>query len=114
MGAVVQFRRRCRCFELAPTSSRARASIDSNRGAEHDVKRGVGRRKRVAVCFKGRGIVQLGPQDRVGARLKRVPQPGAHLARAHVKEQRANNRIIRPSADYTGPDHQEWVPIENR
>lgn len=33
---------------------------------------------------------------------------------AHVYEQRANNRIIRPSADYTGPDHQEWVSIENR
>ncbi len=33
---------------------------------------------------------------------------------AHVYEQRANNRIIRPSADYTGPDHQEWVPIEKR
>ncbi|EIV8650634.1 2-methylcitrate synthase [Vibrio parahaemolyticus] len=33
---------------------------------------------------------------------------------AHVYEQRANNRIIRPSADYTGPDHQEWEPIENR
>ncbi|EJG1206122.1 2-methylcitrate synthase [Vibrio parahaemolyticus] len=33
---------------------------------------------------------------------------------AHVYEQRANNRIIRPSADYTGPDHQEWVHIENR
>ncbi|HCG6121096.1 TPA: 2-methylcitrate synthase [Vibrio parahaemolyticus] len=33
---------------------------------------------------------------------------------AHVYEQRANNRIIRPSAHYTGPDHQEWVPIENR
>ncbi|WP_218763485.1 bifunctional 2-methylcitrate synthase/citrate synthase [Vibrio parahaemolyticus] len=33
---------------------------------------------------------------------------------AHVYEQRANNRIIRPSADYIGPDHQEWVPIENR
>jgi len=33
---------------------------------------------------------------------------------AHVYEQRANNRIIRPSADYTGPDHQDWVPIENR
>ncbi|GAL14964.1 2-methylcitrate synthase [Vibrio astriarenae] len=33
---------------------------------------------------------------------------------AHVFEQRDNNRIIRPSADYTGPDHQDWVPIENR
>jgi len=33
---------------------------------------------------------------------------------AHVFEQRENNRIIRPSADYTGPDHQDWVPIEQR
>ena len=33
---------------------------------------------------------------------------------AHVKEQRENNRIIRPSADYDGPAHSEWVPIEER
>ncbi len=33
---------------------------------------------------------------------------------AHVYEQRANNRIIRPSADYDGPEHQEWLPIEKR
>ena len=33
---------------------------------------------------------------------------------AHVKEQRANNRIIRPSADYTGPDTAEWVDIAKR
>ena len=33
---------------------------------------------------------------------------------AHVKEQRANNRIIRPSADYTGPETSEWVDIADR
>ncbi len=33
---------------------------------------------------------------------------------AHVKEQRANNRIIRPSADYTGPETADWVDIADR
>ena len=33
---------------------------------------------------------------------------------AHIIEQRSNNRIIRPSADYTGPDNAEWINIENR
>ncbi|SJN58321.1 2-methylcitrate synthase [Vibrio ruber DSM 16370] len=33
---------------------------------------------------------------------------------AHVFEQRDNNRIIRPSADYQGPEHQQWIPIEQR
>ncbi|MFD2166554.1 2-methylcitrate synthase [Thalassotalea euphylliae] len=33
---------------------------------------------------------------------------------AHAMEQRANNRIIRPSADYTGPDARDFVSIENR
>ncbi len=33
---------------------------------------------------------------------------------AHVLEQRVNNRIIRPSADYTGPESAVWVDIAKR
>ncbi|MFT4887261.1 MAG: 2-methylcitrate synthase [Pseudohongiellaceae bacterium] len=33
---------------------------------------------------------------------------------AHVIEQRSNNRIIRPSADYVGPDSRSWVDITER
>ncbi len=33
---------------------------------------------------------------------------------AHVMEQRANNKLIRPAAEYTGPSLQEWVPIGDR
>ena len=33
---------------------------------------------------------------------------------AHVIEQRSNNRLIRPGADYIGPDSREFVPIANR
>ncbi|MEH6823606.1 MAG: 2-methylcitrate synthase [Motiliproteus sp.] len=33
---------------------------------------------------------------------------------AHAFEQRADNRIIRPSADYTGPESSQWVAIEDR
>ena len=33
---------------------------------------------------------------------------------AHIMEQRSNTRIIRPSADYTGPESSDWVDIEDR
>ncbi len=33
---------------------------------------------------------------------------------AHIMEQRANNKLIRPAADYIGPDLQPWVAIEDR
>ncbi|MGJ9382407.1 citrate synthase [Salipaludibacillus sp. CF4.18] len=33
---------------------------------------------------------------------------------AHILEQFDNNRLIRPRAEYTGPDKQKWIPMENR
>ena len=33
---------------------------------------------------------------------------------AHIMEQRAKNKLIRPAADYVGPPLQEWIPIEQR
>ena len=33
---------------------------------------------------------------------------------AHVMEQRSNNRLIRPSADYIGPDIRPYVPMAER
>jgi citrate synthase len=33
---------------------------------------------------------------------------------AHVREQYADNRIIRPGSEYVGPIDQTWVPIDDR
>ena len=33
---------------------------------------------------------------------------------AHIKEQRSNNKLIRPSADYIGPDPRPFTPIDER
>jgi 2-methylcitrate synthase len=33
---------------------------------------------------------------------------------AHVIEQRIDNKIIRPNAEYNGPDNRPFIKIENR
>ncbi len=33
---------------------------------------------------------------------------------AHIMEQRANNKLIRPTAEYIGPSLQKWVAIKDR
>jgi citrate synthase len=33
---------------------------------------------------------------------------------AHIREQLADNRLIRPKADYSGPEPRAFVPLEQR
>ena len=33
---------------------------------------------------------------------------------AHIMEQRADNKLIRPAADYIGPSLRPWIPMDER
>jgi citrate synthase len=33
---------------------------------------------------------------------------------AHIREQYADNRLIRPDSEYVGPGPRPWTPLEDR
>jgi citrate synthase len=33
---------------------------------------------------------------------------------AHIREQYADNRLIRPDSEYIGPEPRRWRPLESR
>ena len=33
---------------------------------------------------------------------------------AHIREQYADNRLIRPDSEYVGPEPRSWQPLESR